>query len=97
MMAKFRKKPVEIEAVQFTGGNYDEVKAFGGSAVCGVDGIGFLDHDPKFDKAKLIFFSVFTLDGTMDLFKGNWLVRGVKGEFYPVRADIFEATYDRID
>lgn len=79
----FRKKPVVIEAVQWTGLNYREVYAL---------------YDPDGDKDALRgeFGSLFipTLEGEMRADPGDWIVRGVKGEFYPVKPDIFEETYE---
>jgi hypothetical protein len=40
--------------------------------------------------------SINTLEGTMTAVEGDWIIKGVKGEFYPCKPDIFEATYDRV-
>lgn len=76
---KFRKKPVVIEAVQWTGDNVDDVGDFvGQSATMTVDGA----------------FVIFTLEGEMLASEGDWIIKGIKGEFYPCKPDIFEATYE---
>ena len=82
---KFRKKPVVVEAVQWTGANVDEVLGFiftQGSAyrVAGSNGI-----------------AIETLEGTMRADPGDWIIKGVAGEFYPCKPDIFAATYEPED
>lgn len=77
---RFRKKPVVIEAVRWTGDNVQELTAF-----LGVLSINF--------GAAMIT----TLEGTMRADQGDWIIKGVKGEFYPCKPDIFEATYERVD
>lgn len=82
-MAKFRKKPVVIEAVQFTGKNDAEVLAFCPSAV-----------DPDDTKPGI---DIPTLEGVMRADVGDWIICGIKGEFYPCKPDIFAATYESVD
>lgn len=87
-MPKFRKKPVEIEARQFETNNDD------GSCIRSIcewieeseDAIQ-VSHDGTSIK-------IATLEGVMEVNVGDWIIRGVKGEFYPCKPDIFEATYD---
>lgn len=76
-MAKFRKKPVVIDAVQFTG-NFDEIEQFVGG-------------DAEFRDGELI---VATLEGPLRASRNDWIIKGVKGEFYPCKPDIFAATYE---
>ena len=81
-MAKYRKKPVVIEAVQFTGDVGDpEIAALDLKCVT----IGGVDH-----------LSVGTLEGRMLASPGDWIIRGVKGELYPCKPDIFAATYEAV-
>ena len=77
-MAQYRKKPVVIEAIQWTGRNHAEIEAFAGEAVR-LSPIGS--------------YSIRTLEGVMFAERGDWVIRGVQGEFYPCKPDIFEATY----
>jgi hypothetical protein len=91
---KFRKKPVEIEAVQWTGSNEDEIRGFVGEAVSFQDAIAF---DEYIDGTPGTRALIRTLEGTMSAEAGDWIIRGVKGEFYPCKPDIFEATYDSTD
>ena len=74
---RFTKKPVTIEAIQWTGKNLREVIAF-------TDG----HADEARDGLK-----IYTLEGKMLANVGDWIIRGVKGEYYPCKPDIFEATY----
>jgi hypothetical protein len=78
---KFRKKPVVIEAIQWTGDNYDEVGDF-----LGLYATAQVDDD----------FIIPTLEGEMRAAPGDWIIKGVKGEFYPCKPDIFEETYERV-
>lgn len=86
-MAKYRKKPVVIEAVQFTGNNADEIAAFTkGKAVPYGNSSGRVDY-----------LSITTLEGTMRADINDWVIKGVKGEFYPCKPDIFYSTYEDVD
>jgi len=84
---KFRKKPVVIEAEQWTGFNYTVAERFMGEGL----GEGKYEAPALGAATKLIE----TLEGTMRAEPGDWIIKGVKGEFYPCKPDIFEATYER--
>jgi hypothetical protein len=82
---RFRKKPVEIEAVQLTREGFAAARDFvpldsfaGGGE--GPDGRAFLE--------------IRTLEGTMRADEGDWIIRGVAGEFYPCKPDVFAKTYE---
>jgi len=79
---KFRKKPLVIEAIQFES-NYSKLVEFVGEQ---------LTYNTLQRKA---FIS--TLEGTMEASLGDWIVKGVKGEFYPIKDVIFRETYERED
>lgn len=81
---RFRKKPVVIEAVQFTGKNQREILAFMGGHTMEAE---FLSDD----------IVIKTLEGDLRASPGDWVIRGVKGEHYPCKPDIFEATYERVE
>lgn len=83
-MAKFRKKPVVVEAIQYTGENEDDIDAFVGYPL------------PKLLISPVILI-MHTLEGDHQAVKGDWIIKGVKGEFYPCKPDIFEATYEPAD
>jgi hypothetical protein len=78
-MAKYRKKPVVIEAMQYTGDN-------GGEVLTWANADGLLDRGEAIEIA--------TLEGTMRADRGDFVIRGVKGELYPCKPDIFAATYE---
>lgn len=80
-MAKFRKKPVVIDAIQWSG---DILDAQGVMEFAAGDAVGF--QGPN--------LVVYTLEGNMLASPKDWLIRGVKGELYPCKPDIFEATYE---
>lgn len=89
-MAKYRKKPVVIEAVQFTGTpeSSEEVAEFLG---------GFHATNHQFDADTTKGLTIKTLEGEHHASVGDWIIRGVKGEFYPCKPDIFAATYEPVD
>lgn len=82
-MPLFRKKPVVIEAVQFTGKNFEEITAF-----CPIAEV--FHNEPL----QLNTLGIRTLEGTMEGSVNDWIIKGVNGEFYPCKPDIFEKTYD---
>ena len=83
-MPKFRKKPVVIEAVRWDKGRntYDQVEQWGAASEhCTVSSVaGALVID--------------TLEGAMTANIGDWIIRGVKGELYPIKDQIFQETYE---
>jgi len=85
-MAKYRKKPVVIEAVQFTSDTKDQVFHF-------VTCTHYAQHDEDSNPELVIS----TLEGDMIAVLGDWIIKGVKGEFYPCKPDIFEQTYEKVE
>jgi hypothetical protein len=83
-MPKYRKKPVVIEAIQFRAGEQDCDLA--------ADVVTGKIRYPE-DGTMLIQ----TLEGVMCAQPGDWIIRGVKGELYPCKPDIFAATYERVE
>ena len=81
---KFRKKPVVIEAVQWLGTNADEIFDFCGG-----------EKNMGWDNNKGL--CIFTFEGVHRANAGDWIIKGVKGEFYPCKPDIFEATYEAVE
>lgn len=78
---KFRKKPVVVDAVQWTGNNLTEIiKFIGASQVSS----SFLEGD----------LTIPTLEGEMRASVCDWIIKGVNGEYYPCKPDIFEKTYE---
>lgn len=89
-MAKYKKRPVVIEAEKFDPANKVLPKG-----VCVGDKDGRC-ADGKTLGYRMDEFHIHTLEGVMKVSKGDFVIQGVKGEFYSCRADIFEATYDRV-
>lgn len=85
-MSKYRKKPVVIEAEQFTEENKDRAFNF---ITC--------NRYPKHDAEGNRELVIQTLEGEMTAVLGDWIIKGVKGEFYPCKPDIFEATYESVE
>jgi len=81
---KFRKKPVVIDAIQWTGDNFDEIYTF----IYG-NSDRLLTHWP--DRKEI---TIDTLEDRHTAIQNDWIIKGVKGEFYPCKPDIFEATYE---
>ena len=77
---RFKKKPVQVEAVQFTGKN-------------GKDIVEWIKENGGTVRNGGTYLKIGTLEGTMTAKKSDMIVRGLKGEFYPVKKDIFEGTY----
>ena len=81
-MPIFRKKPVVIEAVRWTGKNWKSVDKF------------ITVRHELFECGGII--EIPTLEGNMSALPGDWIIKGVKGEFYPCKPDIFDATYEPV-
>lgn len=82
---KFRKKPVVIEAIQFDGENYHDCTAF----------MGFPNPFHTDISRDVIFIE--TLEGTHEARKGDFIIKGVNGEFYPCKPDIFAKIYEEAE
>jgi hypothetical protein len=82
---KFRKKPVVIEATQWTGTpeSMEEIRS--------------LDTGTRYVDFTQDNVFIETLEGQMTASIGDWIIKGVKGELYPCKPDIFEATYEPVD
>lgn len=85
-MAKFRKKPVEIEAEQFVVWNNQDIPEF-----VKLHEINFPVY--KNHKGK-IYIIIPTLEGQHIASNLDWIIKGISGEFYPCKPDIFEKTYE---
>jgi hypothetical protein len=86
MIRRFRKKPVEIEARQFTlhdASCPEFIEDWCGGKVQG----SFLGGR---------YLQIQTLEGVMEARVGDWIIKGVKGEFYPCKPDIFQMTYEEV-
>ena len=87
-MKQYRKRPIVIEAVQFTGKNENEIEWWGGRKI--EIGSYAPGGTPK------PYLRIKTLAGEMIAEVNDWIIRGIKGEFYPCKPDIFKATYEEV-
>jgi hypothetical protein len=85
-MARYRKKPVEIEAILFAS-PWKPVQEF----------CPEVDFVKESGGRRIAFGLIRTLEGTMRAEIGDWLIKGVQGEFYPCKPDIFEASYEPVE
>ena len=88
---RYRKKPVEIEAVRWTGNNFEEIRQFAGQHT------NIVIHDTAWNAgagAAVAVLSIHTLEGDMKAEYGDYIIKGVTGEFYPCKPDIFAKTYE---
>ena len=85
-MQKFVKKPVVVEAIQYNGINITEVESFLVSKLPTVWS--------SVEDTQLI---IPTLEGDMKVSKGDYIIKGIKGEFYPCKPDVFKSTYNVVE
>ena len=96
MIKKYIKKPLEIEAIQLKEDNIIEVFDF-------LDGANYKEtksseelEDFNQRMLKQGYIEIVTLEGIMKVSFGDYIIKGVKGEFYPCKSDIFQATYEEV-
>lgn len=85
----YRKKPVVIQARQFISRDYDQQMAL--AEWCGgrLRAVALKPEDRRIE--------IDTLEGVITASFGDWIIKGVKGEFYPCKPEIFEATYEKAE
>ena len=86
MIIKAVKKPIEIEAIEFTGWNW-------------ADCYQFMSDEPLFFPQEVRFeeeIIIETLEGDMTAQVNDYIIKGVQGEYYPCKPDIFKETYDLV-
>lgn len=84
---KYRKRPVVVEAWKFTRGSIINVDSW----------VRRYRNDIKLVSqygGEVLYIEIKTLEGTMKAELGDYIIKGVKGEFYPCKPDVFEATYE---
>lgn len=86
---KYRKKPVEIEAMPWDGNNTDELLTWSRQWTSGVDHVVYEPLDEVME--------INTLEGVMTAQKGDYIICGVEGELYPCKPKIFEKTYEKVE
>ena len=85
-MGKYRKRPIVIDAVQFMGDNDGDC----------LDFLGMRNNPPNpLDTKRNLYID--TLEGRMLVSIGDWIIRGINGEFYPCKSDIFDKTYEKLE
>ena len=85
-MQKFVKKPVIVEAIQYNGINITEVEDFIGAKL---PSVWLYVEDTQ--------LLIPTLEGDMKVSKGDYIIKGIKGEFYPCKPDVFKNTYNVVE
>ena len=86
-MTKYKKKPIIIEAVKWVGSNLKEVNKFTNKSLQRV-----ISWDNSVNESVIIS----TLEGDKRVKKDDYIIKGVNGEFYPCKPDIFKKTYDKV-
>ena len=86
-MKRFVKKPIMVEAVQFTGSNYDECFDFMDT---------FVAKNEVSRNFRESIIRIHTLEGTMIVSKDDFIIKGTAGEFYPCKPVIFKNRYDAV-
>ncbi|MGL5512287.1 MAG: hypothetical protein ACRDBM_03485 [Sporomusa sp.] len=84
---KYRKKPVVIDAIQWDGTNLSEIEEFFGEDLKDFEVITWLG-------ASDVVMKIHTLEGVHNCSRGDYIIKGVAGEFYPCKPDIFHDTYE---
>lgn len=101
-MAKFRKKPIVVDAVRVTAADWNGQSFDGNPFDCGgelcpqwlIDGLTDGRIEAVGEDLDYAAIYIETLEGRMKAEPGDWIIKGVKGELYPCKPDIFAATYD---
>lgn len=86
---KYRKRPVVIEAIQFKRDNFGEIEVF-------AQGKATYFRTERHPNGKA-YCTIETLEGNMTATEGDYIIKGVNGEFYPCKPDIFEKTYELVE
>lgn len=93
MVNRYKTKPCEIEAIQWNGTNLKEIKDFVGNS------LSYSICDTAWEVGKgipFVFMKIKTLEGDMQANEGDYIIKGLRGEFYPCKPDVFEKKYEII-
>ena len=93
-MPKYRKKPVVVEAIQWTGSNLEEIRNFVGSDLI-EDCEELFDIKRELQKT-LASIAIDTLEEIMTVNYGDYIIKNEHGDFYPCRLDVFKQTYEEV-
>lgn len=93
---KFRKKPVVIEALRWDGSRAS--KEYIEEVFCDLETNSVeLPMGDIWDGKEYLSWTIYTLEGLITASPSDWIIKGVKGEYYPCKPDIFEMTYERVE
>jgi hypothetical protein len=96
---KYRKKPVVVEAIQYKDphdyDNIDDIKNFTNGSIKVESGIGSSEDGGGYPQ-RYTQVKIPTLEGEMLVSEGDYIIKGVNGEFYPCKPDIFHKTYEKV-
>ena len=85
MVARYSTKPCEIEAVEWNGSNISEINNFAGNSILWME-----------DENRKPILEIYTLEGIMLANVGDFIIRGLRGEYYPCKPDVFHKKYELI-
>jgi len=88
---KYRKKPVVIEAILYTGKNGFEISKWSNNLAYQSPVLEPSENNPGGS-----YLQIKTLEGIMTASPGDWIIKGISGEFYPCKPDVFEKTYEPV-
>ena len=88
MIKKYKTKPCEIEAIQFTRENFEAVQIFGEGSIYDL----IIERCPN----GLAYCKIKTLEGIMIATEKDYIIRGLRGEYYACKPDVFEKKYEEI-
>lgn len=92
---KYRKKPVVVEAIQYKGRVTDNILKFTNYSIKKETGIGSSEDGGGYPQ-RYTQVKIPTLEGEMLVSEGDYIIKGVNGEFYPCKPDIFYKTYEKV-
>jgi hypothetical protein len=87
----FRKKPVQVEAMQWTGSNEAELVEFTDGRFIAIDPADFTHAEGITARVYDVLHSTW-----VGLHTGQWVIKGIAGEFYPIAEDVLRETYERV-
>lgn len=93
---QYRKKPVVIEAIRWNGANEQEIRTFVGNPNLKVSRPPSQFEYNEDLQDSMINILIPTLEGEMRADRNDYIIKGIKGEFYPCKPDIFEMTYEKM-
>lgn len=94
-MGKYKKKPIVVEAIRWTGSNLEEIRNFVGNDLI-ENYIKHFDIEMTLIKQTLTGIAINTLEGTMKVDYGDYIIKDVNNELYPCKPDVFEQTYEEV-